>query len=63
MWNRREQFARIIALRIGEDLLCRPFFDNLSGAHDDNPVAEQTYHIQVVGHEEIAHSERILEVL
>ena len=48
------QRARIVLLRIGQDPVCHALFDDPPRVHDDDPVAEQPDHIQIVADEDVA---------
>ena len=63
MRDRREQVARVLRLRREQHPLGRPLLDDLPRLHDDHAVAQQPHHVEVVRDEQIAHAERLLEVL
>ena len=63
MWDRGQQVARIGSLRRDEHLVGRSLLDDLPRLHDDDTVAQQPQHIEIVGDKEVAHTQRILQVL
>src|SRR2546421_8933595 len=56
--NGSEQIARILRLRREQHLLGRTLLHDAPGLHDDDAVAEKAHHIEVMGHEQVAHAER-----
>src|SRR3954468_1391381 len=63
MRDRRQQFLRIGVLRIAEHAFGRTLLEDAPPAHHDDTIAQQTYHIQIMRHEQIAHAHRRLEIL
>jgi hypothetical protein len=55
--NGCEQVASILRLRRKQHLLGRPLLHNAPGLHDDDTLAEEPHHVEVVGDEEVAYSE------
>ena len=52
---RRQKFAGIIMLRIGENLGCRALLDNLAALHDTDLVRDPAHDAQIMGDEQKAH--------
>ena len=63
MRDRREQIARVLRLRREQHPLGRPLLHDLARLHDDHAVAQQPHDVEIVRDEQIAHPERLLEVL
>src|SRR5713101_7325910 len=61
--NRSQEIASILRLWRKQYLVRRSLLHNASRLHDDDTIAQKPHHVKVVGHEQIAHPERILEVL
>ena len=51
-----EQMARIVVLRIGEDLLGRPGLDDLALGHHADPVGDLAHDAEVMGDEQHRHA-------
>src|ERR1700751_2400738 len=63
MWNRGQEVASINSLWRNQNLFGRPLLHDLARLHDDDTIAQQTHHVEVVRDEEVTHSQRIFEVL
>src|SRR5690349_13432669 len=63
MWDRGQEVTSIGGLWRNQNLFSRPLLHNLARLHDDDSIAQQTHDVEVVGDEEVTHSQRILEVL
>ncbi len=63
MRDRRQQFPGIGVLRIAQHPLGRTLLDDSPRTHHDDTIAQQTHHIQIMRHEQIAHTHRRLEIL
>src|SRR5579862_500023 len=61
--NRRQQVARVLRFRGDQNPFGRPLLDDLARLHNDDTIAQKAHHVEIVGDEKIAHSERILQVL
>ncbi len=59
--NRRYQCPGIGMCRSGEDFRRRTTFDDLAEIHDNHPVTQQAYHVEVVRNEKVAHAQLVLE--
>src|SRR6266568_5265542 len=63
MRDRRQELTGIVRFGREQNLLGRSLLHDRACAHDDDAVAEEADHVEVVGDEEVAHPERVLEVL
>ena len=63
MWDGGEQFAHVAGFGRTEHGVAGAFLDDLSGSHDDDAVTQQAHHIEVMGDEQIAHTQQRLEIL
>src|SRR6516164_5967733 len=63
MRNGGNEVARILRLRRNQHVLGGPLLDDAACPHDDNAIAEQPHHVEIVGHEQIAHSQGLFELL
>src|SRR5262249_15608309 len=59
----REEVASIWRLVRKKPLLGRPVLDVFPGFHPDPAIAQEPHHVEVVRDEEVAHAERVLELL
>ncbi len=66
-WIRRQnafqQRLGVGMARVGEDLICRPFFDDAAEIHDSDPIREMFDHGQVVRDQKVCQPQLILQVL
>src|SRR5712671_1201722 len=58
-----QKVASILRFRRKKHLLGQPLLDDLSRLHDDDTVAEEPHHVEIVRDEEVAHPHGILELL
>ena len=63
MRDRGQQVAGIGRLRRYQNLLGLPLLHDLPRLHDDDAIAQQAHHVEIMGDEELAHPQRILQVL
>src|SRR5215471_1750342 len=49
--NGGQEVASILRLRRNENLVGRPLLDDASRLHDDDPIAQQPHHVEIVGDE------------
>src|SRR5262245_11054350 len=61
--NGGQEVASILRLRRNQNLFGRPLLDDASRLHDDDTIAQQPQHVEVVGDEQVAHPQRVLELL
>ena len=61
--HRREQFLRVVVLRVLADLVGGPLLDDLALVHHRDPVGDVADDADVVGDEEVGEAELVLEVV
>jgi hypothetical protein len=49
--NRRQKGGRVLCLRLAEQILASPLFDNLPGLQNNRAFAHHPHNIQVMAHE------------
>ena len=52
----RNQSSCVLMDRRGEDILGESRFDDLTFAHDDDPIADVTHQVQIVGNDGNTHT-------
>jgi hypothetical protein len=63
MRNGRQQIAHLLRPRREKHAFRGPLLHGLSSLYDDNPIAEHSHNIKVIGNEEIARHQRFLDFL